>query len=131
NSLRCTHGRPVFALYLGRPSGPVEARTALVTSSETTSSALSATDGRSHSYITLRAWRRAHATPDGKAPRTSEVCSGKDARIWPACWPVMTTHPSCVEAGPTPGHCPVGFYLATEERPRFQRRSCACARALT
>ena len=44
--------------------------------------------------------------------------------------PVMTAHTSCMEAGPAPGHCLVGFHLATEERPRFQRRSCACARVL-
>src|SRR5262249_59893977 len=83
-----------------------------------------------HWHITLRAWSGAHATTDGKAPRTNEVCSGRDARTWAAGWPVMTAHPLCMEAGPAQGHCPVGFHLATEECPRFQRRSCVCARAL-
>ena len=67
--------------YRGRPSGAVEARTALVTSSLTMSSAASARSPRPHSASTARACIRAHGVAPGRAPSGSDVDNGQEADI--------------------------------------------------
>ena len=77
NSRRTTTGNPASP-YRARPSGPAEARTALVTSSLTMSSAVSANPRRPHSVSTARACRRAHGVAVRKAPSGKELDNGHD-----------------------------------------------------
>ena len=78
DSRSTTTGNPASP-YRGRPSGPVDARTALVTSSLTISSAVSARPRRPHSVSTARVCRRAHGVAVRKAPSGKELHSGHGA----------------------------------------------------
>src|SRR6516164_5299281 len=103
--------------YRGWPSGVVEARTALVTSSLTMSSAASASSRRPHSASTARACSRAHGVAPGRAPSGRDVDNGHESDI-PAGSVTgsaqVTTLPSPIVRGAplspssVPAHCLAG-----------------------